>query len=63
MKTPEKITNVLNSQLSIARFWGGCEYNGKSYIYTPEDNGTLTREDIFAREQKENKDKKKGGDK
>lgn len=25
----------INSQLSVARFYGGCELNGKTYIFDP----------------------------
>lgn len=28
---PERIYNWLNTQLSIARFYGGCTYNCASY--------------------------------
>lgn len=28
---PERIYNWLNTQLSIARFYGGCTYNVASY--------------------------------
>ena len=29
---PERIYGWLNSQLSIARHYGGCTYNGASYV-------------------------------
>ena len=37
--------NVSQTQLSIARFSGGCKVQGKHYIYNPADD-SLMREDI-----------------
>jgi hypothetical protein len=45
---PEKIYNVSMGQLIIARYYGGINYNGRAYIYNPEDD-TLTREDVLKR--------------
>lgn len=42
MNHPEKIYNVSQSQLSIARWSGGIIYNGKYYRYdAKEDSLTL----------------------
>ena len=46
MNRPEKIYNVSQTQLSIARFYGGCKFNGADYHYNSE-NDTLTRMDIW----------------
>jgi hypothetical protein len=32
MTTPHRIYGWLDSQLSIARHYGGCELNGKKYV-------------------------------
>lgn len=42
MSTPEIIYNVSQTQLSIARHYGGINYNGVEYIYNPTDD-TLTK--------------------
>ena len=50
---PERIYNWLNTQLSIARFYGGCTYNGASYaIAWNEEEQPLVRTDVLAKEQK-----------
>jgi predicted DNA-binding WGR domain protein len=38
---PEKFYNVSQTQLSIARHYGGIKYNGRQYTYNPTDD-TLT---------------------
>lgn len=48
---PKKMYHVSETQLSIARYYGGCIFNGKQYIYNPDDD-TLTREDVFKKENK-----------
>jgi hypothetical protein len=45
MKHPDKIYNVSQTQLSIARFYGGINYNGVYYEYDLKDD-TLTRGDL-----------------
>ena len=50
---PERIYNWLNTQLSIARFYGGCDYNGASYaIDWNEEGQPLVRTDVLAKEKK-----------
>lgn len=50
---PERIYNWLNTQLSIARFYGGCDYNGASYaIAWNEEGQPLVRTDVLAKEKK-----------
>ena len=51
---PEKITNVMQSQFSIARYSGGCIYNGKYYVYDPEQD-MLIRDDVFKKEKSDRK--------
>lgn len=38
-----------NSQLSIARFYGGCKIQGQHYTIDPETDD-LVREDVYRRE-------------
>ena len=57
---PERIYNWLNTQLSIARFYGGCTYNGASYaIEFNEEGQPLVRTDVLAKEQKASRKKAK----
>ena len=50
---PERIYNWLDTQLSIARFYGGCTYNGASYaIAFNEEGQPLVRTDVLAKEKK-----------
>lgn len=60
MDKPERIYGWLNSQLSIARHYGGCRYNGAYYFvaYT-EDGQPLVRADVLKREQREKRAKDK----
>lgn len=49
---PDEILNPRNSQLSIARFYGGCTFNGASYIVVPvgtEGDWKLVRSDVLER--------------
>lgn len=50
MGTPERFYHVSCTQLSVARLFGGCKFNGVHYVYDPTDD-TLTREDVFKKEQ------------
>lgn len=51
---PERIYGWLDTQLSIARFYGGCTYQGHSYsIDRAHPQCPLVREDVLAREAKE----------
>lgn len=45
-KTPFAIQGVMNTQLSIARFYGGIRYNGDGYTYFP-DGDELIRDDVL----------------
>ena len=54
MTAPERIYHWLDSQLSIARFYGGIDYNGVSYSIALDEPGQpLVRADVIAREAKE----------
>ncbi len=44
--TPFAIRHVLQTQFSIARFYGGATYNGKEYTYFPESE-ELIRDDVL----------------
>jgi outer membrane protein W len=46
MKRPERFYNVSQTQLSIARHYGGIKYNGADYHYDAESD-TLTRMDVW----------------
>lgn len=60
MTTPERIYHWLDSQLSVARFAGGCTLNGARYIIACKEQGQpLVRMDVLAREAKERKSKEK----
>ena len=57
---PERIYNWLNTQLSIARFYGGCTYNGASYdIAWNEEGQPLVRTDVIDKEKKASRKKAK----
>lgn len=45
-RTPFGMTNVRMTQLSIARFYGACRYNGDTYTYLP-DTDELIRDDVL----------------
>ena len=51
---PKKLYQISHTQLSIARHYGGCKFNGHNYIYNPKDD-TLTREDVWKEEWKKKK--------
>jgi hypothetical protein len=51
---PERIYQWLDSQMSIARHYGGLTYMGHSYYVVPSEAGTpLVRADVIEREQKQ----------
>ena len=48
---PERIYNWLDSQLSVARHYGGCKYQGRDYqIAFDEPGQPLVRIDVLAKE-------------
>lgn len=50
---PERIRNWMNSQLSVARFYGGCTYQNSRYVIDYEADGNpLVRADVFAVEHR-----------
>lgn len=52
-KAPERIYGWLDTQLSIARHYGGLTYNGKHYVVAYNEEGApLVRSDVLAAEQK-----------
>ena len=56
-RTPYGMTNVSMTQLSIARHYGGCTYQGDYYIYLPHTD-ELIREDVLKwKRKKERKPK------
>lgn len=44
-QTPFAIGGVSQSQLSIARHYGGCKFRGRHYLYIPETD-ELLRDDV-----------------
>ena len=53
MKAPEKIYGWLDSQLSVARFYGGVSFQGQSYVIDMADKDRpLVRVDILESEKK-----------
>jgi outer membrane protein W len=46
MNRPERFYNVSQTQLSIARHYGGITFNGADYHYDAESD-TLTRMDVW----------------
>lgn len=56
-QTPERIYHWLDSQLSIARHYGGCKYNGAEYVIAYSEEGQpLVRSDLI---KKPKRDKRK----
>ena len=57
---PERIYNWLDTQLSIARHYGGCTYQGVRYVIDYNAEGhPLVRVDVLQREAKDRKDEAK----
>ena len=55
-QAPERIHNWQDSQLSVARFYGGINFNGCHYrIAVCEPGQPLVRKDVLEREAKERK--------
>lgn len=46
MKSPEEIHNVSHSQLSVARHFGGCKFQGATYHYDASRD-VLVRMDVW----------------
>ena len=57
-KSPFGITNVTQTQFSIARYYGGINFNGCMYIYYPHTD-ELIREDVMKWKAKQLKVKHK----
>ncbi len=47
--TPERIHHVSKTQLSVARHFGACTYNGANYTYLAESD-ELVRNDVLKRD-------------
>ena len=66
-QAPERIYNWLDTQLSIARFYGGMTYQGHGYTIAHNEEGQpLVRADVLAKEAKKAKEaakKRRGADK
>ena len=56
MTNPERIYGWLDSQLSLARFYGGITFNGVSYVIDYDDpQQPLVRQDVLEAERKAKK--------
>ena len=56
MTNPERIYGWLDSQLSIARFYGSITFNGVSYVIDHDDpQEPLVRQDVLEAERKAKK--------
>ena len=54
---PERIYGWIDSQMSIARHYGGLSYQGHKYTIAYAEQGQpLVRSDVLAREAKERRD-------
>lgn len=54
--SPERIYGWMDTQLSIARFYGGITYNGHSYVIDAHDpQHPLVRADVVQAERKANR--------
>jgi hypothetical protein len=50
---PERIYNWIDSQLSLARYWGGLNFQGHHYSIAYNEPGQpLVRHDVLAQEAK-----------
>lgn len=59
-ESPERIYGWLDTQMSIARHYGGLTYQGQSYrIAAHEDGQPLVRWDVIKREEAEAKAREK----
>lgn len=57
---PERIFGWMDTQMSIARFYGGLTYQGHKYTIALNEQGMpLVRDDVLVRESKEQKDRLK----
>jgi hypothetical protein len=55
-RTPERIYNWQDSQLSIARRYGECRFNGAVYFVAYDEEGKpLVRADVVKRERRTNR--------
>lgn len=59
-ETPFVICGVSRSQLSIARFYGGCKFQGRNYSYIPTTD-ELLRDDVVKWLAKHRKAQRKVG--
>lgn len=49
--TPERIYHIGQTQLSVARHFGACTYNGAQYTYLRADD-SLVRNDVLKRDER-----------
>lgn len=59
-ETPERIYHWMDSQLSIARLYGRCKFNGAAYSIACDEPGQpLVRDDVLLRERMASKQKQR----
>ena len=57
-RAPERIYNWLNTQLSIARHYGDCNFNGADYVIAYSEEGQpLVRADLLKKPKPAKKEK------
>lgn len=57
MNAPERIYGWRDTQLSIARYYGGLTYQGKFYVIAPDEEGEpLVRLDVHTAKEKAKRD-------
>ena len=55
-QTPERIYQWMDTQLSIARHYGGCKYNGADYVIAYNEEGhPLVRADLLRKPKRAKK--------
>lgn len=60
IEAPERIHGWRDTQLSIARFYGGLIYQGKHYVIAHEEEGApLVRHDVYVAKLKAKRSKEK----
>ena len=53
-EAPERIFGWLDTQMSVARFYGGLRYMDRQYFIAPDEEGQpLVRGDVLQRENRE----------
>lgn len=58
-KNPERIYNWIDTHLSLARLYGGCNFNGDEYVIAYNEEGQpLVRKDLLKKPKAAKKPKR-----